>query len=291
MASRSAPGSDGGGGGPDTELHVEAPLDTAHDKADVPDASPAGRGSGGDSSGSSGGGGGGSHAIEIKDLVCGYGKNQVLHGVDFSADLSKITAIVGSNGSGKSTLLKALFGLCDVKSGSIRAMDRDITHVPTHSILGYGISYMAQRKNVFQDLTLRENLAVVTGLRNAEQAMEHFPELLPFLDRPAVTLSGGQRQLLAMAMVLVHKPRIMLFDEPTAALSPKNADIIIGKIKDLNAEHENCIVLVEQNVKHALRNCDKVYLLASGNVVYSGDPATLLDDKDLASKYLGMTPQ
>lgn len=231
----------------------------------------------------------GSHpAIEIKELACGYGKNQVLHGVDFSADFSKITAIVGSNGSGKSTLLKALFGLCDVKSGSIRALGRDITHIPTHAILNYGISYMAQRKNVFQDLTLRENLAVVAGRHRADRAMDHFPELLPFLDRPAMTLSGGQRQLLAMAMILVHNPKIMLFDEPTAALSPKNADIIIEKIKDLNAEHDNCIVLVEQNVKYALRNCDKVYLLASGNVVYGGDPETLLHDEDLASKYLGM---
>ena len=248
---------------------------------------------GGSSSSDSGSGGssnnnGGGHAIEIKDLACGYGKNQVLHGVDFSADLSKITAIVGSNGSGKSTLLKALFGLCDVKSGSIQALGRDITHIPTHAILNYGISYMAQRKNVFQDLTLRENLAVVAGRQRADRAMDHFPELLPFLDRPAVTLSGGQRQLLAMAMILVHNPKIMLFDEPTAALSPKNADIIIEKIKDLNAEHDNCIVLVEQNVKYALRNCDKVYLLASGHVVYGGDPEPLLNDKDLASKYLGM---
>ena len=267
MASRNALGSIGDGQG----------------RTDTPTTSSAMQDSERSSSSSS------SHAIEIKDLVCGYGKNQVLHGVDFDADLSKITAIVGSNGSGKSTLLKALFGLCDVKSGSIHALGRDITHVPTHAILGYGISYMAQRKNVFQDLTLRENLAVVAGLRNAEQSMDHFPELLPFLDRPAMTLSGGQRQLLAMAMALVHKPRIMLFDEPTAALSPKNADIIIGKIRDLNAKHENCIVLVEQNVKHALRYCDKVYLLASGNVVYSGDPTTLLEDKDLASKYLGMT--
>lgn len=227
-------------------------------------------------------------AIQIENLICGYGKNQVLHGVDFAAEMSKMTAIVGSNGSGKSTLLKSLFGLCDVKSGSINALGKDITHIPTYSILKFGISYMAQRKNIFQDLTLRENLAVVTGNKNAEDAMDHFPELVPFLDKPAATLSGGQRQLLAMAMILVHKPKIMLFDEPTAALSPKNAHIIIEKIKQLNATHDNCIVLVEQNVKEALENCDKVYLLASGNVVYSGDPKTLLNDKDLASKYLGV---
>ncbi len=242
--------------------------------------------SGGASDGGSGSNGG--HAIEIRNLVCGYGKNQVLHGVDFSADLSQITAIVGSNGSGKSTLLKSLFGLCDVRSGSIRALGRDITRVPTHAILGYGISYLAQRRNIFQDLTLRENLSVVMGRQNPERAMDHFPELLPFLDRPAITLSGGQRQLLAMAMMLARRPKIMLFDEPTAALSPKNADIIISKIKNLNAEHDNCIVLVEQNVMQALRNCDKVYLLASGHVVYSGDPETLRNDKDLASKYLGL---
>lgn len=227
-------------------------------------------------------------AIQIKNLVCGYGKNQVLHGVDFTAEMSKVTAIVGSNGSGKSTLLKSLFGLCDVKSGSIKALNQDITHIPTHAILKFGISYLAQRRNVFQDLTLRENLAVVAGTKNPAAAMSQFPELLPFLDRPAITLSGGQRQLLAMAMILVHKPKIMLFDEPTAALSPKNATIIVEKIKQLNATRDSCIVLVEQNVKQALENCDKVYLLASGNVVYSGDPVTLLNDKDLASKYLGV---
>ena len=227
-------------------------------------------------------------AVMIENLVCGYGKNQVLHGVDFTAETAHLTAIVGSNGSGKSTLLKSLFGLCDVKSGSIHALGRDITHIHTYDILKYGISYMAQRKNVFQDLTLRENLAVVAGRNNSEDAMKDFPELIPFLDRKAITLSGGQRQLLAMAMVLVNKPRIMLFDEPTAALSPKNATIIIDKIKELNASNDKCVILVEQNVKQALANCDKVYLLASGNVVYSGNPETLLHDEDLASKYLGM---
>ncbi len=229
-----------------------------------------------------------STAVKISNLVCGYGKNQVLHGVDFEANMSQITAIVGSNGSGKSTLLKSLFGLCDVKSGSINALGKDITHIPTHAILRFGISYMAQRKNVFQNLTLKENLSVVAGTGDAERAMEQFPELVPFLDRVSATLSGGQKQLLAMAMMLVYKPKIMLFDEPTAALSPKNSSVIIEKIKKLNAAHDSCIILVEQNVKAALKNCDKVYLLASGNVVYSGDPATLLADKDLASKYLGM---
>ncbi len=230
----------------------------------------------------------GSPAVYIKNLVCGYGKNRVLHNVDFSANTDELTAIVGSNGSGKSTLLKAIFGLCDITSGSIMARGKNITRVPTHDILKHGISYMAQRKNVFQELTLLENLSVVGGRANADQAMDHFPELKPFLGRPARTLSGGQRQLLAMAMMLINKPYVMLFDEPTAALSPKNADLIIAKIRKINEENNNCIVLVEQNVMQALNYCDRVYLLASGNVVYSGDPQVLLEDKDLASKYLGL---
>lgn len=229
-----------------------------------------------------------SSAICIENLICGYGKNQVLHGINFSADAAKLTAIIGSNGSGKSTILKAIFGLCDISSGSITALGEDITHVPTHDILQHGISYMAQRKNIFQDLTLLENLSVVGGRKDAYKAMDHFPELKPFLGMQANTLSGGQRQLLAMAMMLINKPHIMLFDEPTAALSPKNADIIMNKIKEINGKHDNCIVLVEQNVMRALDHCDKVYLLASGHVVYSGDPLTLMNDKDLASKYLGM---
>lgn len=229
-----------------------------------------------------------SSTICIENLVCGYGKNQVLHGVDFGANAAELTAIIGSNGSGKSTLLKAIFGLCDISSGTITALGEDITRIPTYDILKHGISYMAQRKNIFQDLTLLENLSVVGGRKGIHKAIDPFPELRPFLGRQASTLSGGQRQLLAMAMMLINKPQVMLFDEPTAALSPKNADIIMDKIREINKEHDNCIVLVEQNVRRALDYCDKVYLLASGHVVYSGDPVTLMNDKDLASKYLGM---
>ena len=227
-------------------------------------------------------------AVDITNLSCGYGKSQILYDVDFEASEGTITGIIGANGSGKSTLLKSMFGLCDVMSGRITTFGRDITRTPAYAMRGQGISYMAQRQNVFAELSLRENLVVAANGESHDHILDSFSEIKPFYHSKAKTLSGGQRQLLAMAMTLLGAPSVMLFDEPTAALSPKNSQIILEKIKQINTEAKNCTILVEQNVRRALEFCDYVYLLASGKVAYFGRPQALLDDEDLAAKYLGV---
>lgn len=228
-------------------------------------------------------------AIVINSLSAGYGKTHILFDVDFEAK-NEITAIVGANGSGKSTLLKSMFGLCDVFSGTVRFGDLDITGIATHQMYKHHISYMAQRSNIFADLTIRENLTV-SNLGNRDDVVsvyDLFPELKSKETQKAGTLSGGQRQLLAMAMAIITKPQVILFDEPTAGLSPKNAQHILDKIGQIRVERDVCVILVEQSVKRALNFCDTAYLLASGSVIYSGPPGPLLADKDLAKKYLGV---
>lgn len=227
--------------------------------------------------------------ISATGLSCGYGKNQVLFDVDFVAG-SKVTAIIGANGSGKSTLLKAVCSLCDIYSGTIRYNDKDITKAQTHHISKMGISYMPQTCNVFYDLSIYDNLAVASmpGRPNLDGVFELFPDLARYKGTRAANLSGGQRQMLAMAMAYSKRPQVMLYDEPTANLSPKNAKMVLDKIKQLQQVRGNCTVLVEQNVTSALEISDNVYLFAGGRVVYEGSPQRLLSDPDLAKKYLGL---
>lgn len=227
--------------------------------------------------------------ITTSMLCSGYDKKQILFDVDFTAG-DELTVIVGSNGSGKSTLLKSVFGLCNIYSGSISLDGQDITNIPTHKITDLGISYMPQINNVFSDLTITENLILgdIHKKPNLKYLFNFFPILESYQNKKAKNLSGGERQLLAMAMALAKNPKVILFDEPTANLSPKNSIIVLEKIKEIQAELKNCVIMVEQNVKHALNLCDQCYLFSSGNIIYNGNPQDLLNDKDLAQKYLGV---
>ena len=227
--------------------------------------------------------------IEIDSLCCGYDKIQILYNVNFSAK-NQITAVIGSNGSGKSTLLKSVFGLCDVYSGKIKYNNLDITNIQTNKIIHLGISYMAQKDNVFLEQTIQENL-IIASLPDSPDLVETFrifPVLKQYKNKKAIQLSGGEKQMLAMAMILAKKPKIILLDEPTANLSPKNADIVLDKIKQIQQELDNCIILVEQNIKKSLAICDSCYLFSSGKVIYQGNAEKLLKDSKLVSKYLGI---
>ena len=224
------------------------------------------------------------------DLLCsGYDKTQILYSVNFAAD-KQLTAIIGSNGSGKSTLLKSIFGLCDIFSGHITLNGQDITKYPAHKLADMGIAYMPQKDNVFADLTVLENLNIanISNKTDFEDIWNFFSVLEPYKKTKAKNLSGGERQLLAMSMILVKSPDVILLDEPTANLSPKNADMILAKIKEIQHKLNCCIILVEQNVKNALNICDECYLFSSGKIVYQGNPQKLLSDSNLAQKYLGV---
>jgi branched-chain amino acid transport system ATP-binding protein len=236
-----------------------------------------------------------SSIIRVVALDSGYVNSHVLFGVDFEAKEKEITVVVGPNGSGKSTLLKSIFGLCAIYSGEISFHGKSITRLAPHEVARKKIAYLPQVNNVFSNLTIKENLSMAsytldskTFSQRMPEIFETFPILKKYEKSKADTLSGGERQMLAMAMALIRQPKVMLFDEPTASLSPKLADEVLSKIKQMRDDFGITIILVEQNVKRALKLGDYVYLLANGKGVFKGLPEELLSHPDLGKLYLGI---
>ena len=233
--------------------------------------------------------------IHVNALNSGYANSHILFGVDFEAKEKEITIIVGPNGSGKSTLLKSIFGLCAVYSGEITFHGKTITGLAPHEVARKKIAYLPQVDNVFSNLTIRENLVMASYTLDSKifsqrlpEIFETFPILKKYEKSKADTLSGGERQMLAMGMALIRQPKVMLFDEPTASLSPKLADEVLAKIKQMRDDFGITIILVEQNVKRALKLGDYVYLLANGKGVFKGKPEDLLAHPELGKLYLGI---
>jgi len=233
--------------------------------------------------------------LSIIDLNAGYYKIPVLSDVNLTVPEGSICAIVGPNGSGKSTLLKTIFGLTTVYSGRIKFNGKDITHLKPYEKVKLGMSYLPQTGNVFPNLTIRENMIMAGYLLSKKEIRERMDEVLKMfpifnisLEKRVLTLSGGERQMLAMAMSLMNRPLLMMFDEPTANLSPKLAYQVFGKIKELNKSGIT-IILVEQNVKRALEISDIAYLLVSGRVRFQGNSKELLEHPELGRLYLGIS--
>ena len=234
--------------------------------------------------------------IDVDDLNSGYASSHVLFGVNFEAKEKEITVIIGPNGSGKSTLLKSIFGLCDVYSGQINYNKEEITGMAPHQIARREIVYMPQTNNVFSNLSIKENISMASYTLDSKihsdrlsEIFEIFPILKKYEKSKASTLSGGERQMLAMAMALVRQPKVMLFDEPTASLSPKLAVEVLSKIKQIRDDFGITVIMVEQNVKRALKMSDYVYLLANGKDVFKGNSEELLSHKELGKLYLGVS--
>jgi branched-chain amino acid transport system ATP-binding protein len=231
--------------------------------------------------------------LTIEKLNAGYKTLQILFDVTITAPRNLLTVVVGPNGSGKSTLLKTVFGLTKIYSGKVFLDGLDITGLPPHKVAEKGIAYLPQVDNVFSNLTVYENLLIAGyGLKRDEDAvtdvLEMFPHLKTYRNRKAAEMSGGERQMLAIAMALIRKPKLMLFDEPTGNLSPKMATQILKVIKELRDSHGKTIILAEQNAKKALEIGDKAVLLVSGRPVYEGDSQTLLQHEELGKLYLGI---
>ena len=233
--------------------------------------------------------------IKLQTVNAGYGKFHVLFDINTTIEDKKITTIVGPNGSGKSTLLKSIFGLTNVYTGGIFLGDEKITNQAPHQIARKGIAYVAQIHNVFPNLSVRENL-LMSGYtlkshelsERIEEVIEYYPVLKECYGRRAGTMSGGERQMLAMAMALIRQPNIMLFDEPTANLSPKIATQVIEEITKLKDDLGKTIMLVEQNAIKALNCGDKALLLVSGKITFDGQANDLLNSPELGQMYLGL---
>jgi len=230
----------------------------------------------------------------LENVNAGYEKLQTLFDVTLEIPRGKITVIVGPNGAGKSTLLKTMFGLTKVYSGKVVFDGKDITKLPPHARAKLGMAFIFQLNNIFADLTVRENLRLAghdlpkeVFEERVREVFETFPRLKERLNQKAGTMSGGERQMLAMAIGIIRKPKIFLIDEPTAGLAPKLAKEVLGNVKKLN-EQGYTVVLVEQNVKAGLEIGDKGVLVVSGRIAFDGPAEELLARKDLARLYLGI---
>ncbi|MEM3506087.1 MAG: ABC transporter ATP-binding protein [Candidatus Bathyarchaeia archaeon] len=233
--------------------------------------------------------------LRVEELNAGYERLQVLFDVQMKVFDRKVTILVGPNGSGKSTLLKAILGLTKVYSGKILLDNLDITFIPPHQKAKMGIAYLPQVENIFANLTVEENLKMAgyildesSYLDGLEMALGTFPELKAFMKRKAGTLSGGERQFLAIATALVRKAKLLMLDEPTAQLSPKLVDSMFNRIASLRDELGLTIVLVEQNIRKALEIGDNAYLLISGKLAFQGSAQELLKHESFEKLCMGI---
>ncbi len=233
--------------------------------------------------------------LRTERLNAGYGDMHILFDIDVKVRKGDITCVVGPNGSGKSTLLKAIFGFASVHSGSVYFKDSNITDVPPHEKTKMGLVYLPQTDNVFVNLTVEENLKIAGYVLDKDElkdridlALDVFPELRGRLKRRAGTLSGGERQFLAIATALVRKAELLMLDEPTAQLSPKFAETIFKKIVELRDRLGLTILLVEQNVKRALEISDRAYMLISGRVVFEGGAMELMTHEKFEQFCVGL---
>lgn len=233
--------------------------------------------------------------LEVKGLRAGYGQMEIVSNVTFDVGDREVVAVVGPNGSGKSTLLKAVFGLCRVFAGAVLFKGEDVTRLPPHKRSRLGMAYLPQTGNVFESLTVRENLMLAAHDLGEEEVgkrlegvLSLFPELGGLMRRKVRTLSGGERQIVALSMSLLRNPSLVMLDEPTAALAPRLVKQALKRVVELRDEAGVSIVLVEQNALSALEVSDKALLMVSGTVKFWGSSRELLEDRELAKTYLGL---
>jgi branched-chain amino acid transport system ATP-binding protein len=233
--------------------------------------------------------------LEARNVVAGYVPDlPILHGVSVHVSAGEIVTIIGPNGAGKSTLIKAVAGLLNVSGGEVLLDGKDITNIPAHKLAAEGVGYVPQTGNVFATLSIHENLVMGGAPLPKERAAERIEEiyaLYPILKErmreKAGVLSGGQRQILAVARALLTQPRLILLDEPTAGLSPMAANELFALIRDL-VTNGATVLMVEQNAKAALRISDRGYVLAEGQNRIDGAAQALLEDEEIGEIFLGM---
>ena len=230
--------------------------------------------------------------LEASGIVAGYGQTEILHGVSITVDQGEVVTIIGPNGCGKSTLMKAIVGLVRVRTGSVTFQGADISSRPPEQIVRAGLCYVPQTNNVFPSLTIRENLEMGAFLRDdgydgrIEEMYELFPDLTAHPGQKAGSLSGGQRQMLAIARALMLDPVLLLLDEPSAGLSPAMMNIVFDRIRHIN-QTGVALLLVEQNARDALQMSDRGYILVAGEKRLEDTGKDLLSNPQVASLYLG----
>ena len=232
--------------------------------------------------------------LSVDGVSSGYGKLQILTDVSISAEPSKVTVIVGPNGSGKSTLLKTIAGLTNIYQGAITFDGTKLSALPSHVIARSGVAYLPQTEGTFTQLKVRENIIMAAYTvpkgeydQRLKNALQLFPQVEKYMETKVQNLSGGERQMVAMAMALMRNPRLIMFDEPTANLSPKLSSEVLATVKSLATEHHLTVLLVEQNARKALSVADHAAVLELGSIALEGSARDLATDPRVKEAYLG----
>jgi len=231
----------------------------------------------------------------MQNIDAGYGDVIIVHNVSVRVDEGEIVAIVGPNGSGKSTLLKSILGFAKLFDGRVFYQGQDVTGVAPDRLINLGIGYVPQLNNIFPNLTITENLDMGAYHRKGKDSIkagiaeiyEMFPELAVRKNSLAGNLSGGERQMLAIARAMMAEPKVLLLDEPLASLSPKPTLAIQSKLERIE-EAGTAIVIVEQNVKKALSIAKRGYVLVDGACAMEGDADSLFTEDAAKQRYLGL---
>lgn len=232
--------------------------------------------------------------LRVNDLHVSYGMIEAIQGIDFEINDGEIVALIGANGAGKTTILHTISGLLKPKSGTIMLDDTDIVHVSADKIVRLGLAQVPERRRVFAEQTVEENLILGAFTRKdkneiaqtMEKVYESFPRLKERSKQLAGTLSGGEQQMLAMGRALMAKPKIMLLDEPSMGLSPLLVKEIFNIIESINKQGTT-VLLVEQNAKMALRIANRAYVLENGKIVLEGTGEELANSEQVKKAYLG----
>lgn len=232
--------------------------------------------------------------LEVSDLHSGYGKIEILKGIQIKVPAGKIVSLIGSNGAGKSTFLMTLSGIVRARKGNINFEGKSIENLPPHGIVKLGITQVPEGRRIFQHLTVEENLDLGAYTRHQgtdlkkdrQEQLDFFPALKNRLHTLAGNLSGGEQQMLAMARALMARPRILLLDEPSLGLAPKLVELVFSLIQRIN-ERGITILLVEQNAWMALKLAHYAYVIESGKIQIQGSGKELLTNPEIKQLYLG----
>ena len=232
--------------------------------------------------------------LETSGLAAGYGGRPVISGIDVALQPGEVLCMIGHNGAGKSTLLKAMFGLLAPEAGTVRVDGRDVTGQTPRAIADLGVAMVPEGRGIFPSLTVTDIFALgmhAANVPKGERAervdwvLSILPVIREFMHRPASTLSGGQQQMVSIGRALLSRPRILLMDEPSIGLAPKLFQDLLAPIRTLQQREGLSILLVEQNVREALKISDRVVVMKSGQMIWEGMPEALSDNEKLMELY------
>ncbi|PCJ68389.1 MAG: ABC transporter ATP-binding protein [Rhodobiaceae bacterium] len=239
---------------------------------------------------------GGEPFLEIEGLTAGYGRMEILHGIDLAVSKGQSLCLIGPNGAGKSTILHSIFGFTQIFGGHIRVGDTDVTRLaPSERLSRAGIAYILQDNSVFPDMTVEENLLMggyllssqVAAREAVERVLERYDRLAKRRTDRAGVLSGGERRLLEISRALIMDPQVLLVDEPSIGLEPRYIDMVFDILGDLRDQDGKTIIMVEQNAKKGLAFADIGYVLVSGRVAMADTGSALLENPDVGRLFLG----